>query len=142
MRSRKATLAFCVRSSCPIWKMPVPSSAMAAKIASTSFQAAWRLATGEPSGVMCVWVREVETPTAPARSASWMSRVMARISSSVASSVSARRPMTYMRSAECPTYIAWLRAFGRRSTAARYSGNVSQVQSMPAAMAAAGMSST
>jgi len=28
---------------------------------------------------MCVWVREVETPTAPARSASWISRVIARI---------------------------------------------------------------
>jgi hypothetical protein len=64
-----------------------------------------RLATGDPSGVICVEAREVENPSAPQRIASSTACSIARRSSSVASSSSARRPIAYMRSAECPIYM-------------------------------------
>ena len=64
-----------------------------------------RLATGDPSGVMWVEAREVENPKAPHRIASVTASAMTRRSSSVARSSSARLPIAYMRSAECPIYI-------------------------------------
>jgi hypothetical protein len=53
------------------------------------------------------WVeaRELEKPMAPAFSASCTVAAMRAMSSSVAFSASARRPMTYMRSAEWPMYM-------------------------------------
>ncbi len=142
IQPRNSTLSACEVSTAPVWKMPAPRSAMEATMSSISRRSAERLATGVPSGVWWVWVSEVDRPMAPARSASCASPAMVRTSSSVACSESARRPITYIRSAEWPTYIAWFSAFGRCSTAARYSAKDSHVQSMPAAMAAAGMSST
>ena len=49
--------------------------------------------------------REVEKPKAPARSASATAASMSRRSSSPARSSRPRRPMTYMRKAECPIYM-------------------------------------
>ena len=49
--------------------------------------------------------------------------------------------MAQVRRAECPTWAAKLIPLGSRSTASRYSGNVSKHQSMPAARAAGSMSS-
>src|SRR5689334_12861211 len=64
-----------------------------------------RLATGVPSGVMCVVARELEKPSAPARIASATAASIARRSSSLAGSSSARRPIAYIRKAECPIYM-------------------------------------
>jgi hypothetical protein len=86
----------------PIWKMPVPSSAIAPTSRSSSDQSAIRLATGVSSGVTCVVARELENPRAPARIASCTAAAMRARSSPVAGSVSARSPMTYMRRAEWP----------------------------------------
>ena len=52
-------------------------------------------------------------------------------SSSSASSSNARSPMAHVRSAECPTLAAKLMPLGAASTASRYSGKVSKLQSMP-----------
>ena len=60
----------------------------------TSSQSANRLATGCPSGVWWLRVRDVVKPAAPARMAPRTSRCMAARSSGVASSVNARSPMT------------------------------------------------
>ena len=49
--------------------------------------------------------------------------------------------MAQVRRAEWPTLAAKLIPLGRRSTASRYSGKVSKLQSMPAARAAGSMSS-
>ena len=64
-----------------------------------------RLATGVLSGVTCVDARELEKPMAPTRNASFTAAAMRLMSSSLAFSVSARLPMTYMRSAEWPMYM-------------------------------------
>ena len=69
---------------------------------SSSDQSAMRLATGVSSGVTCVVARELENPMAPARIASRTAAVMRARSSSVALSLNARAPMTYMRRAEWP----------------------------------------
>ena len=69
---------------------------------SISAQSAMRLATGVWSGVMWVVARELEKPIAPARIASLTIATIAVRSSSLAFSVSARSPITYMRSAEWP----------------------------------------
>jgi hypothetical protein len=61
-----------------------------------------RLATGPPSGRVWVTEREVDSPIAPARSASSTIPAIAARSSSVASSSKARAPIAYMRSAEWP----------------------------------------
>ena len=50
---------------------------------------------------MCVEAREVEKPMAPARIASRTAACILRMSSSVAFSLSARSPITVMRSGEC-----------------------------------------
>jgi hypothetical protein len=89
----------------PTWKMPASSSAIAAMMRSISSHSAMRLATGVSSGVTCVEARELEKPMAPAFSASFTAPAMRTMSSSVAASVSARLPMTYMRSAEWPIYM-------------------------------------
>ncbi len=98
-------------------------------------------ATGRLSDVSWWTLLELENPMAPARSdsARWVS-ISAR-SSSPASSTNARSPMAHVRSAEWPTWAAKLMPLGRRSTASRYCGNVSKLQSMPAASAAGSMSS-
>jgi hypothetical protein len=85
-----------------IWKMPASSSASTAAMRSTSRQSPMRLATGTSPGAVCVGEREVEKPMAPAFSASRTRARMRSMSSSVAGSVMARRPMTYMRIAEWP----------------------------------------
>ena len=51
----------------------------------------------------------------------------------MASSSKARSPMAHVRSAECPMLAAKLMPLASRSTASRYSGKVSKLQSMPAA---------
>jgi hypothetical protein len=71
----------------------------------TTRNVAMRLATGVSSGVTCVEARELEKPMAPAFSASFTAAAIRARSSSVAASVSARRPITYMRSAEWPMYM-------------------------------------
>ena len=71
---------------------------------STSDQAAIRLATGVSSGVTCVVARELENPMAPTRIASCTAAAIRVRSSSVAGSLNARLPMTYMRKAEWPMY--------------------------------------
>jgi hypothetical protein len=76
-----------------------------AMMRSISSHSAMRLATGVSSGVTWVEARELEKPSAPAFSASWTARAMPVMSSSVAFSLSARRPITYMRSAEWPIYM-------------------------------------
>ena len=89
-------------------------------------------------------VRDVEKPSAPASTASCTIAAMAAISSGVAGSLAApRSPIAYARTAPCdtcmPTSIA--EPCGA-SSASRYSGNVSQLQSMPSVSAVPGMSST
>ena len=101
-RARKRRCASPPEVSGPTWKMPAFSSAMAPTRRSTSDQSAMRLATGVSSGVTCVGERELENPMAPARIASCTAAAMRARSSSVAFSLSARLPMTYMRSAEWP----------------------------------------
>ena len=59
----------------------------------------------------------------------------------MASSSKARSPMAQVRRAEWPTLAAKLMPLASRSTASRYSGKVSKLQSMPAASAAGSMSS-
>ena len=78
---------------------------MAAMMRSISSHSAMRLATGVSSGVTWVDARELENPRAPALSASWTAAAIRVMSSSLAASVSARLPMTYMRSAEWPIYM-------------------------------------
>jgi len=75
---------------------------MAPTSRSTSDHSAIRLATGVLSGVTWVVERELEKPIAPARIASLTAAVMRARSSSVAVSLSARFPITYMRRAEWP----------------------------------------
>ena len=61
-----------------------------------------RLATGVLSGVTWVVARELEKPIAPTRIASCTAAAIRVRSSSVARSVRARLPMTYIRRAEWP----------------------------------------
>ena len=87
--------------------MPKPDSnafsrPMTAARCASSRQSATRLATGPPSGRVWVTEREVDSPIAPARSASSTIPAIASRSSPVASSSSARAPIAYMRSAEWP----------------------------------------
>ena len=113
-------------------KMPAPRSPMTATSWTTSSHAASREATGRSSEVSWCSLREVENPMAPARSrASPAGAFMRARSSSVASSSKARSPMAQVRSAEWPMLAAKLMPLGRRSTASRYSGKVSKLQSMP-----------
>ena len=69
------------------------------------------------------------------------SLVMASRSAALASSW-ARSRMTYARNAACGTCVPTSSARGKRSSASRYSGNVSQSQRIPSASALPGMSST
>ena len=99
--------------------------------ARTSSHEASREATGRSSEVWWCTMRDVENPIAPARNDSSSWRHMSSRSSSLAWSVNARSPMAQVRRAEWPTLAAKLMPFGRRSTASRYSGNVSKLQSIP-----------
>ena len=68
---------------------------------------------------------------------------IAAISSGVAGSFAApRSPIAYARTAPCDTCTPTSIPNRRRSSASRYSGNVSQLQSMPSVSAVPGMSST
>ena len=69
----------------------------------TSSQLATRLATGRWSEVWWLGERDVVKPIAPACTASRTMACMRARSSSVAASVKARSPITYVRRAECPT---------------------------------------
>ena len=103
-RARNRRCASPPEMSGPIWKTPAFRSARAPTRRSSSDHSAIRLATGVSSGVTWVVARELEKPMAPARTASFTAATMRVRSSSVAFSVSARFPMTYMRSAEWPRY--------------------------------------
>ena len=80
--------------------MPAFNSPIALTIARTSRHSATRLATGRSSAVMWLCVRDVEKPIAPAFSASCVSAHIFFRSSSLAASLNARSPITYVRSAE------------------------------------------
>ncbi len=74
---------------------PVPSAASADPMPNSSSSAAKVPGTGSPSMAVCAMVREVENPSAPARSASATISVMASMSSGVAGSfVAPRSPIT------------------------------------------------
>ena len=122
-------------------KMPAPRSPIVPTSCATSSHDARRDATGRLSDVSWCSLRDVENPIAPARIESASCPRISFRSSSVASSVNARSPIAQVRSAEWPMLAAKLIPFGNRSTASRYSGNVSNVHSMPAASAAGSMSS-
>ena len=139
-RSRSSGSGAAMAPSVPS-KMPVPTDPMTPTSSTTSSHDARRDATGRSSEVSWCSLRDVEKPMAPAwrDSASW--RFMTRRSSSVDSCSKARSPMAQVRRAECPTLAAKLMPLGRRSTASRYCGKVSKLQSIPAARAAGSMSS-
>jgi len=84
---------------------------------------------------------ELVNPIAPARIDSARCASIRARSSAPASSSKARSPIAHVRRAECPTLAAKLMPLGSRSTASRYWGKVSKLQSIPAASAAGSMSS-
>ncbi len=121
--------------------MPVPSEPITSTRAATSSHDARREATGRSSEVSWCSLRDVENPIAPARIASSRWRAMRSRSSASAVSSKARSPIAQVRRAEWPTLAAKLMAFGRPSTASRYSAKDSNDQSMPSASAVGSMSS-
>ena len=120
----------------------VPScSPTALHSASSSSLLAQREATGLPSPSECVCDSVVEKPSAPASSDSCRTRTISAICSALASLPIASAPMTYRRSAQCPTRKPALRPT-RPSSTSRYSAKLSHFQSTPVSSAASGMPST
>ena len=122
---------------------PCPTLPMARPIPTSSGSVAVVPGTSSPSIDLCNTVREVEKPKAPARKPSSTSRAISAMSASVGSSLSAPRcPMTKARNAPCGTCVPISMVRGRRSSASRYSGKVSQSHFIPSANAVPGISST
>ena len=125
------------------WNTPAPAAAKPSASPSNSSLAASSVGVGRPSLVRWLSVREVETPSAPARSASVTKALMAATSSGVAASrLAPRSPITKTRSAACGTCVATSTSNWRASSRSRYSGKLSQFQGRPSARTAFGMSST
>ena len=102
---------------------------------------AQRDATGFPSPSECVYESVVENPSPPASIALCSSATISAISASVASRSTASLPITYRRSAQCPTsHPAFTPTLP--SSLLRYSAKVSQFQGTPCSSAANGMPST
>ena len=106
----------------------------------TSSTSAKRLGTGRPNAPWWLGWRDVENPIAPSSIASRRRSRIVATSSSVAGRSSP--PSTKSRSVEWPTNAPTLRRLRRRSSASRYSGNVSKHQSMPSLRASIDMPST
>ena len=122
---------------------PPPASATAFPIAMSSSAPAKVPGTGSPSRARCSIVREEVNPRAPASIPSWTIFAISTKSSGVGSSFRAPlSPMTYARTEPCGTCVAMSMTLGISSRASKYSGKVSQFQSMPSERAAPGMSST
>lgn len=120
----------------------VPScSPTTAQSSSSSWTEANRLATGLPSPSECVEDRVVESPRPPELSDSCKSAAMACSSRSLASRSVAAPPITYRRSAQCPTRNPAFTAM-RPSSPSRYWPKDSQPQSAPVSSAGIGMPST
>ena len=115
--------------------IPAPTSPSAVTNPSSSSRLASRLGTGFPAAPVCTATFDVAKPTAPARMASTTSSRMRSTSVGVASRSLAASPRTESRMGVCPTRAAKLRRGRRRSTASRYSANVSKHQSMPSSSA-------
>ena len=99
--------------------------------------------TSSPLLLRCSGVRDVEKPSAPARSASSVSLLICAMSSAVATSLFApRSPMTNARNAPCAICVPKSMTCGLRSSASRYSGNDSQSHVIPSTIAEPGISST
>lgn len=120
----------------------VPSCSPTARdsaISSAGF--ACRDATGCPSPSLCVEDCVVDSPHAPASIASWNSRSIASSCSSLGCPPIASGPITYRRSAQCPTMKPALTAI-RPSRASRYSPNPCQLQGAPSSSATSDIPST
>ena len=87
-------------------------------------------------------MRLVLNPSAPASSASAVSRAISATSSTVTSASWARSPSTKARSATWGICAATSTERGIESSASRYSANDSHDQSIPSWRAVPGMSST
>ena len=125
------------------WKMPCPTRFIASAIPYNSSGAAVVPGTSSPLLLRCRGVREVEKPSAPARSASSVSLLISAMSSDVATSLFApRSPMTNARNAPCAICVPKSMTCGLRSSASRYSGNDSHSQVIPSTIAEPGISST
>lgn len=122
-----------------IW---VPSCSATARLsASSSSGRACREATGCPSPSECVEDCVVEKPQAPASIASWNRASICSSCSGVGCPPTASAPITYRRSAQCPTMKPALTAI-RPSRASRYSPNEFHVQGAPSSSATSDMPST
>ena len=101
-----------------------------------------RLGTGLPASPEWVGDCDVANPIAPASIASPTSSRMRSISASVALRSVASSPSTYSRNAVCPIIAATLSRLSMRSSVSRYSGKVSNDQSIPASSASTDIPST
>jgi len=86
-------------------------------------------------------LRVIESPSAPASSASLTTRRMTSSSASVAGRSEQSSPIAYRRTAECPTNVPTLTA-SRCPMVLMYSGKVSQVHGTPAWRTSIGIAST
>ena len=99
--------------------------------------------TTSPDLERWIGVRDVEKPSAPARSPRSTIVDIATMSSAVGGSLAApRSPITYARTAPWGTWAPTSTAYEWASSTSRYSSNDSQPQVMPSVSALPGMSST
>ncbi len=120
---------------------PWSNSASTAHRAITSSLVARLLGTGSPLWAWWRSICDVLKPAAPSRMAWRTSSCIATISVSVAARVCASSPITYRRTAECPTYAAALTPM-RPSRLSRKSPKLPPRKSTPAWSASTDMPST
>ena len=126
-----------------IWNTPLPASFRPSASAASSSSSENRLGASSPALVRCSMLREVLTPSAPARMASAVRRrICDRSSAEGGSWPAARSPITNTRSAECGSWAATSTSKLRASSASRYWGKVSQFQGRPSVITTSGTSST